>query len=190
VADTSLRGPHGGYRKLKAYQLAEIVYDGTVAFCKRAFPKNSRTAGQMIQAARSGKQNIAEGSEFSGTSKKTEMKLTGVARASLEELKQDYQDFLRQNKLEQWSKNNPKADFIRRISSTTDRSYETYRQYIEEKSLETAANTLLTLVFQAGFLLDQLLEKLEQDFLEQGGFTEKLYSERVKARSKRLRGPD
>lgn len=91
-----LIGPHGGYRSLKSYQTAEIVYDATVVFCNRFIDKRSRTHDQMVQAARSGKQNIAEGSMASGTSKKTELKLIGVARASLEELLLDYQDFLRQ----------------------------------------------------------------------------------------------
>ena len=115
-------GPHGGYRKLKAYCLTEIVHDGTVAFCKRCFPQRSRTAEQMTQAARSAKQNIAEGSSASGTSKKIELKLIGTARASLEELLQDYQDFLRHNHLELWTKDHPKAVFIRNLSKRKIRS--------------------------------------------------------------------
>jgi four helix bundle protein len=101
--------PHGGFRKLKSYQMSEIVYDATVAFCDRWISKRSRTHDQMVQAARSGKQNIAEGSMASGTSKKFELKLVGVARASLEELLPDYQDFLRQRNLPLWDKNHPKA---------------------------------------------------------------------------------
>jgi len=91
--------PHGGYRELKSYQNAEIVYDATVRFCDRFVDRRSRTHDQMVQAARSDKQNIAEGSMASGTSKKTELKLVNVARASLEELLLDYEDFLRQRKL-------------------------------------------------------------------------------------------
>ena len=101
-AKPALIPPHGGYRNLKSYQTAEIVYDATAAFCDRFIDKRSRTHDQMVQAARSGKQNIAEGSMASGTSKKTELKLIGVARASLEELLLDYQDFLRQKGLSLW----------------------------------------------------------------------------------------
>jgi len=101
---TDLIPPHGGYRKLKSFQSAELVYDATVKFCDRFIDKRSRTHDQMVQAARSGRQNIAEGSQASGTSKKTELKLVGVARASLEELLLDYEDFLRQRGLALWGK--------------------------------------------------------------------------------------
>lgn len=99
--------PHGGYRDLKSYQMAEIVYDATVAFCDRFIDRRSRTHDQMVQAARSGKQNRAEGSMASGTSQKTELKLIGVARASLEELLLDFQDYLRQRNLQLWGKDHP-----------------------------------------------------------------------------------
>src|SRR5512136_1628514 len=105
--------PHGGYRDLKSYQMAEIVYDATVAFCARFIDKRSRTHDQMVQAARSGKQNIAEASVASGTSKESEIKLTNVARASLEELLIDYRDFLRTHKLSEWEKNHPYAERLR-----------------------------------------------------------------------------
>jgi four helix bundle protein len=124
--------PHGGYRELKSYQNAEIVYDGTVKFCDRHIDRRSRTHDQMVQAARSGKQNIAEGSMASGTSKKTELKLVGVARASLEELLLDFQDFLRQRKLATWEKDHPLAREVRRLAYSENRSYKTYRTYIEE----------------------------------------------------------
>ena len=107
MTDDPLIPPHGGYRKLKSFQVAQLVYDLTVRFCDRYIEKHSRTHDQMVQAARSGVQNIAEGSQASGTSKKTELKLTGVARASLEELRQDFQDFLRQRGLEQWPPEHP-----------------------------------------------------------------------------------
>ena len=107
--------------------MAEIIYDATVAFCARFIDRYSRTTDQMIQAARSGKQNIAEASQASATSKKTELKLTGVARASLEELLQDYQDFLRQHKLPLWPKDHPQAQAIRRIAYRSNRSYSSYR---------------------------------------------------------------
>jgi four helix bundle suffix protein len=169
---------HGGYRNLKSYQTAEIIYDATVAFCDRFIDRRSRTHDQMTQAARSGKQNIAEASQTSATSKKTELKLTGVARASLEELLQDYQDFLRQRRLPIWPKDDPQTQAIRALAYRPDRTYETYRTYVEESPPEIAANTLLCLVNQANYLLDQQLDSLEQHFLAEGGFTERLYGTR------------
>ncbi len=176
--------PHGGFRKLKSYQTAEIVYDATAAFCNRLIDRRSRTHDQMVQAARSGKQNIAEGSMASGTSKKTELKLVGVARASLEELLLDYQDFLRQRQLPVWGKDHQQAQAVRKLAYTQNRSYETYRTYVEQGSPETAANTLICLIHQANYLLDQQLRQLEQQFLREGGFTEKLYKARQAARKK------
>lgn len=174
--------PHGGYRKLKSYQMAEIVYDATVKFCNRFIDKRSRTHDQMVQAARSGKQNIAEGSMASGTSKKIELKLIGIARASLEELLQDYEDYIRQNDLTLWGKDDERIQKIRQIGLQNDRSYKSYRTYIEEKDVETAANTIISLVHQTNYLLDQQLRKLEQDFLNEGGITERMYSLRRKKR--------
>jgi four helix bundle suffix protein len=174
--------PHGGFRNLKSYQMSEIVYDATMVFCDRWIGRRSRTHDQMVQAARSGKQNIAEGSMASGTSKKFELKLVSVARASLEELLLDYQDFLRQRKLPLWEKNHPMAQKIRKLAYARNRSYKTYRTYIENYP-ETAANTLICLIHQTNFLLDQQLRQLEKQFLEQGGFTEKLY--RARQSSKR-----
>lgn len=176
---------HDGYRDLKSYQNAEIVYDGTVKFCDRLIDRRSRTHDQMVQAARSGKQNIAEGSMASGTSKKTEMKLIGVARASLEELLIDFQDFLRQRKMPLWQKSQSKSQVIRKLAYSEHRSYSTYKTYIEEASAEVAANTMICLIHQTNYLLDQLLRQLEQDFLNQGGFTENLY--RARSRARKLR---
>ncbi|MGD9323580.1 MAG: four helix bundle suffix domain-containing protein [Desulfobacterales bacterium] len=173
--------PHGGFRNLKSYQMSKIVYDATAIFCDRWIGRRSRTHDQMVQAARSGKQNIAEGSMASGTSKKFELKLVGVARASLEELLLDYQDFLRQRKLPLWGKDHPKAQQIRKLAYASNRSYRTYRTYIENCP-ETAANTLICLIHQTNFLLDQQLRNLEKQFLEQGGFTEKLYRARQSAK--------
>lgn len=198
--------PHGHYEKLRCYHLTQIVYDGTVAFCRRFISSRSRTVDQTTQAPRSGKQNIVEGSRASGTSKKSELKLFGVARASLEELLEDYRDFNRQGGMELWSKDHPKSLFIRRLyqrimqhdqtdrSDLTDQSdssnrpdvakesYSLYKPYIEEKSAETAANTLVCLINQANFLLDKLIRRLEQDFVNEGGITERLYAARSKAR--------
>ncbi len=176
--------PHGGFRELKSYQMSEIVFDGTVKFCNRWISRRSRTRDQMVQAARSGKQNIAEGSMVSGTSKKTELKLVGVARASLEELLLDYHDFLRQRHLLLWQKNHPQAQKIRNLAYARNRSYKTYRNYIEDSPPGVAANTMICLIHQTNFLLDQQLRQLEQQFLEQGGFTERLYHARRQARKR------
>jgi hypothetical protein len=173
--------PHGGYRDLKSYQMAEIVYDATVVFCDRFIDRRSRTHDQMVQAARSGKQNIAEGSMASGTSKKFELKLIGVARASLEELLLDFQDFLRQKNLPLWGKEHEQAQAIRKLAWARNRSYTTYKTYIAASPPEIAANAAICLIHQTNFLLDQQLRALEKDFLNEGGFTEKLY----RARSQR-----
>jgi restriction system protein len=179
-----LIGPHGGYQNLKSYQTAEIVYDATVAFCDRFIDRRSRTHDQMVQAARSGKQNIAEGSMASGTSRKTELKLVGVARASLEELLLDFKDFLRQKGLLLWDKSHSAAQEIRRLAYAENRSYMTYKTYVESSSPEVAGNTITCLIHQANYLLDRQLRQLEQQFLSEGGFTEKLYRARQQARKK------
>ncbi len=179
--------PHGGYRELKSYQMAEIVHDATVVFCDRFIERRSRTHDQMIQAARSGKQNIAEGSVASGTSKKTELKLIGVARASLEELLVDFQDYLRQHSLHQWPKDAPKAKAVRALAFGADRSYRSYRTYFEQESAEVATNAAICLIHQTNYLLDQQLRALEQAFLREGGFTERLYRVRSQVRNERRR---
>jgi len=180
--------PHGGYRKLRSFQCAQTVYDATVIFCDRFVEKRSRMRDQMIQAARSGVQNIAEGSMASATSKKTELKLTSVARASLEELLLDYEDFLRQRGMRIWDKNSPDALSVRNRyqSDKSDRSdgsdqSDSYR--VATVSAETAANTLVCLINQASFLLGRQLQNLEQAFLSEGGFTERLYRQRQAARN-------
>jgi len=176
--------PHGGYRDLQSYQMSEIVYDGTAVFCDRFIDRRSRTHDQMVQAARSGKQNIAEGCMASGTSKKTELKLIGVARASLEELLVDFQDYLCQHRLPLWAKGHPRAREVRALCYRKDRSYKTYRPYIEESSAEVAANTLICLIHQSNYLLDQQLRALEKEFLKEGGFTERLYRTRSQMRNR------
>jgi four helix bundle suffix protein len=187
--------PHGGYRKLRSFQCAQAVYDATVVFCDRFVEKRSRTRDQMIQAARSGVQNIAEGSMASATSKKTELKLTGVARASLEELLLDYQDFLRQRGLRLWAKDSPEALTVRRkyqsdrsdrsdTSDPSDRSDASDPYGIATAAPEVAANTLICLINQASYLLGRQLRNLEQTFLAEGGFTERLYRERQRHRDR------
>lgn len=178
MKNTNLITPHGGYRNLKSFQHAELVYDATIKFCERFIDPRSRTHDQMVQAARSGRQNIAEGSQASGTSRKFELKLIGVARASLEELLLDYEDFLRQRGLPLWGKNHPTAQRVRRLAFEKNKSYSTYSSYIEKAPPETAANTIICLIHQTNYLLDQQLRQLEQTFLTEGGFTERLYHAR------------
>jgi len=178
---------HGGYRRLRSFQVAQLVYDGTVVFCERFIEKRSRTHDQMVQAARSGVQNIAEGSMASATSQKTELKLTGVARASLEELLLDYEDYLRQHGLRIWRKDSPEALAVRRRyrsdeSDQSDRSDAPDPYGLSTATAEQAANTLICLINQASYLLGRQLRQLEVAFLREGGFTERLYHARSRAR--------
>jgi len=173
---------HGGYEGLKSYRAAEIVYDATVIFCDRFVDRFSRTRDQMIQAARSGKQNIVEASAAAGTSSKTELKLTGVARASLEELLADYRDFLRQRNLPQWDKDDGAAQQIRKMAYIENRSYGHYKAYIEDSGPETAANTAICLIYQATYLLDRQIKQLETAFLEHGGISERMTEARLRHR--------
>jgi len=192
---------HGGYRKLKSFQIAQLVYDVTARFCERYIDKKSRTHDQMVQAARSGVQNIAEGSQASGTSKKMELKLTNVARASLEELRLDYEDFLRQRGLPLWAPEDPrrKALVARRCATA-----EEVARWVKEihgqdgldgpsmKSIsstrsgypELAANAALVLIGVAVALLDRQIKAQAEAFAAEGGFTERLY----RLRQQRRRG--
>jgi four helix bundle suffix protein len=176
---------HGGYEDLLSFQKARIVYDGTVWFCGRYIGKRDRTHDQMIQAARSGKQNILEGSQASGTSKETEIKLTNVARASLEELLEDYRDFLRVRSAPLWPKDSKEALFVRQLGSRKDVSYETYRPYLETRPPEIAANILICLIHQTNYLLDRLLRQLETAFIKEGGLRERMTRARLEERSRK-----
>jgi four helix bundle suffix protein len=176
---------HGGYEDLLSFRKARIVFDGTVRFCDRFVDKRSRTRDQMVQAARSGKQNILEGSQASGTSKETELKLTNVARASLEELLEDYRDFLRTGGHAPWPKNSKEALYIRKLGAKSNRSYESYRSYFETRPPEIVANILICLIHQTNYLLDQQLRRLEQDFLAEGGLRERMTRARLQARARR-----
>ncbi len=179
---------HGGYRKLRSFQCAQLAYDLTVVFCDRFVDNRSRTHDQMVQAARSGVQNIAEGSVASATSKKMELKLTGVARASLEELLLDYEDFLRQRGLKQWPKESPEALRARKLlsdrSDQSDSSDKNRAPDLMTATLEEAANFMICLINQASYLLRRQLQSLEQKFLEEGGFTERLHNQRRTRRDK------
>lgn len=206
---------HGGYRKLKSFQVAQLVYDLTVRFCDKYIDKRSLTHDQMVQAARSGVQNIAEGSQASATSKKMEIKLTQVARASLEELRLDYEDFLRQRGLAQWERENPlrKALIDRRCQTADEvagwvmevakesghwrlgrregRSFElstvsTTPPLSTRIYPELSANAALVLVAVACSLLDRQIKRLADDFEKEGGFTERLY--RVRTAKRREQG--
>ncbi|HEV7239056.1 MAG TPA: four helix bundle suffix domain-containing protein [Thermoanaerobaculia bacterium] len=172
--------PHGGYRALLSYRKAEIVYDLTVRFCARFLERRDRTVDQMVQAARSGKQNIAEGSQASATSTETEIKLTSVARASLEELRIDYEDYLRVRGLPLWKKDSREAGYIRNLGRSD--SYETYRDFADTRPAHVVANIAVCLIHQTCYLLDRQIRRLEQNFLERGGIRERMTRARLQHR--------
>jgi four helix bundle suffix protein len=199
---------HGGYQNLKGFQLAQLIYDVTVRFCNRYIDPRSRTHDQMVQAARSGKQNIGEGSVASGTSKKTELKLTNIARASLEELRLDYRDFLRQRSLREWPPNHPA---LLRFKARRCATLEEVRAWVQDErrrsmavaktrtgtdlhgrtrtgpisSAELVANAALSLLNICCYLIRRQIASLEEAFLEEGGFTERLYRVRTEHRTRR-----
>lgn len=176
---------HGGYRNLITYQKSEIIYDGTVYFCNRFFGKYDRTIDQMVQAARSGKQNIAEASMASGTSKETEIKLTNVARASLDELLIDYEDFLRTKKLKIWEKDHRLVSRLREINRTPDANYDTFSKAIENEDHEICANTMITLIRITSYLLSKQIQTLETAFINEGGLRERMTKARIEQRNKK-----
>jgi len=206
---------HGGYRKLKSFQVAEVVYDLTVRFCDRYIGQGSRTHDQMVQAARSGSRNISEGSQVSGTSRKMEIKLTNVARSSLEELRRDYASFLGHRRMPQWERNDPRrADLIARRPATADDVAQWARDVRSglcgqsgqksqttpspastpstsstssrrPKYAEIAANGALALIAVACTLLDRQIAAQAEAFRREGGFTERLYRLRRRKRDER-----
>ena len=208
----SLIPKHGGYRKLKSFQVSQLVYDITVRFCDKYVDRFSRTKDQMVQAARSGVQNIAEGSQASGTSKKTELRLTNVARASIEELKLDYEDFLRQRELNQWQREDPRRkSLIARRCRTADQAarwakeihdgqcgpngQNGHNEKVSTESTEStasirstypeiAANAALALIAVACSLLDRQIAAQAEAFENEGGFTERLYRVRTNKRKR------
>ena len=174
--------PHGEYEKLYSYQKSLVVYETTATFCRRFLKRGDRTIDQMIQAARSGKQNIVEGSMASGTSKEMEIKLVNVARASLEELLEDYKDYLRVNSQGIWPKDSKEAMFIRRRAGQKGFSYADIRQLVDTRPGPVVANMAICLIHQANYLLDQQIKQLERKFLTEGGLKERMSTARRRVR--------
>ena len=173
----------GGYEKLLSYQKSRVVYKGTVYFIKRWVPRCSRTIDQMEQAARSGKQNIVEGSLASAVSKETEIKLTGVALASLGELLEDYRDFLYVRDIDEWTPAHPYAQHLSQLCRTPDANYETFRKGIEHDDPAICANVLGGLTRVTLRLLDGQLDRLERDFVTEGGLRERMTRARLEFRN-------
>ena len=174
--------PGGNYQELLSYRKSEVIYDFTFRFTEKFLKRGDRTIDQMVQAARSGKQNIAEGSKASVTSTEMELKLTNVARASLEELLLDYQDFLRVRDHSIWDKNSKEALYVRKQGKTPGESYETYRAYMDTRPAEVIANIAICLIHQANYLLDQQIRRQEKDFLKKGGLRENMTKARLNYR--------
>jgi restriction system protein len=189
----------GGYRATASFQTTTIIYDATYWFCEKFIEPHSRMADQMIQAARSGRQNIAEGSRASATSSQTELRLLNVARASLEELLLDFEDYLRQRRLVQWLPKSKEAlavrDVPKRFKDQSDQSNLTdltdqqrwtlYAEWLEHANPAMRANALICLINQANFLLDQQIVAVEKQFTEQGGYSEQLAAARLAEREKK-----
>jgi four helix bundle suffix protein len=188
--------PSGGYRKLRSFQVTTIIYDATVSFCARFLDRRSRTVDQMVQAARSGRQNIAEGSRASAISSQTELRLVNVARASLDELLLDYEDFLRQRGKRQWDKNDREARAVRAVGrerplDPADPAAATaYAEWLSHVDPAVVANAVICLIHQANYLLDQQISALERDFIHRGGYSEHLAAERLAERARRRNRTD
>ena len=182
--------PRGDYRTLLSYQKAEVIYEITFRFCHRFLAKTDRTFDQMVQAARSGKQNIVEGSKAGTASKESEIKLTNVARASLEELLEDYRDFLRLRDLPIWDKDSRQARFVRDLGTANPLTFEPFREFVATRPAEVVANIAICLIHQANFLLDRQIQAMEATFLKEGGLRERMTRARLQARSQQRRGGD
>ena len=197
--------PSGGYRNTCSFQTATLIYDCTFWFCEKFLDPHSRTVDQMIQAARSGRQNIAEGSRASATSSQTELRLLNVARASLEELLLDFEDYLRHRHHPQWAPDSPEALAVRQVpyqkkdrtdqTDQTDRSdlvnlsdhqrWSLYAPWLNHADPAIRANATICLIHQANYLLDQQIAALEKSFIEDGGYTEQLATARLAHRRKK-----
>ena len=175
--------PHGGYRNLIVYKKSDVIYEGTVMFCRRFLPSHGdRTVDQMTQAARSCKQNIAEGSAASGTSKETEIKLTNVARATLDELIEDYLDWLKSHNAAVWPATDEKAKAARDFAIKNS-DWEAWRPIFETRPSDTLANLMLTLCHQTRYMLDKMIVRQEEDFKKFGGVRERMHAARTAARA-------
>ena len=182
----------GGYRNLRVFRLSEIIYDLSVIFAKLYIRAGSRTRDQIEQAARSGKQNIAEGSAAASTSRETEIKLTNVAKASLEELLLDYEDYLRQNNLPQWHKSHPRTIKLRDYLKSQD-FLDNPTKFAYKMNVEEYCNLCITLINQATYMLRRLIDKQQEQFLQEGGIREQMFAARVqyrKAMDRPARYPD
>lgn len=188
----------GGYRDTASFRTATIIYDATYWFCEKFLDPRSRTVDQMVQAARSGRQNIAEGSRASATSSQTELRLINVARSSLEELLLDFEDYLRHRHLPQWAPDSPEALAVRGVARVfgkdrTDQSDQSdptdqrtfYTQWLDHDDPSVRANALICLINQANYLLDRQILALEKQFVEEGGYSEQLAAARLEKRSRR-----
>lgn len=173
----------GNYKELLSFQKAEVIYDITFRFAHKHLAKNDRTIDQMIQSARPGKKNILEGSKASLTSSRTELFLTNVARASLEEMLDDYRDFLRARDLSLWAKDSKEALFVRRLGTKKPQTFELYREFVSTRPPETIANIAICLIHQANTLLDRQIARLEADFVKEGGLSEHMTRARKEYRA-------
>jgi four helix bundle suffix protein len=197
--------PSGGYRSSCSFQTATIIYDATYWFCEKFLDSRSRTVDQMVQAGRSGRQNIAEGSRAAATSSQTELRLLNVARSSLEELLLDFEDFLRHRRLKQWTPDSPEALAVRQVpqrfkqdrsdqSDLTDLSdqerWALYAPWLEHDDPAVRANALICLINQANYLLDQQIAALEKQFVEGGGYSEQLATARLAERERKKTSRD
>ncbi|MDE6317666.1 MAG: four helix bundle suffix domain-containing protein [Muribaculaceae bacterium] len=181
--------PHrGGYRNLRVYRITEVIYDVTFAFTSRFLCRGDRTVDQMIQAARSGKQNIAEGSKASSTSTETEIKLTNVAKASLEELLVDFEDYLRVRGLQQWGVDHQRYQKLREFCRS-ERLMSDYQPLLQKLNDEEMGNLAITLINQATYMLRRLIEKQQEMFLQHGGIREQMMHARLAYRGKNNQGP-
>ena len=176
--------PRGDYRNLLSFQKAEVVYDITFRFARRHLGRGDRTVDQMVQAARSCKQNLLEGSKAGTTSKEMEIKLTGVARASLEECLRDYLDYLRVRDHALWSKDSEQALFVRNLGRRSPQTFEVYREFVETRSGDVVANIAICLIHQANYSIDRQIERLERDFVEGGGLRERMSAARRRHRDR------
>ncbi len=191
--------PSGGYRHTASFQTATLIYDATYWFCEKFLEPHSRLVDQMVQAARSGRQNIAEASRAAGSSSQTELRLLNVARASLEELLLDFEDYLRHRHLPQWAPDSPEAQAVRSVPArakgdpsdpsdltdlTDQERWALYAPWLEHDSPAVRANAIICLIHQANFLLDRQIAALERAFVEQGGYTEQLAAARLAFRAK------